>query len=178
MVALASARALPDQVARQCWRRGACSRWSPTSRGTRGRSARPGPPLRCPGGRSRALLIPDAAISLLALRADCERANYCRTRTVPGVDQTCTLPQQMCRWSITRQPAFGEAGSFRPRVVVGRWKTHLAADRTSCYRAAANQMRLFLHLGAYWLTWSLRAAMPRRSFWRVAQFDTLRLRLI
>ena len=26
--------------------------------------------------------------------------------------------------------------------------------------------------------WSLRAAMPRRSAWRVAQFDTLRLRLI
>ena len=26
--------------------------------------------------------------------------------------------------------------------------------------------------------WSLRALMPRRSSWRVAQFDTLRLRLI
>lgn len=58
------------------------------------------------------------------------------------------------------------------------WKTHLAADRTSCCRATANQMRLLLHLGAYWLMWGLRAAMPRRSFWRVAQFDTLRLRLI
>ena len=58
------------------------------------------------------------------------------------------------------------------------WKTHLAADRTSCCRAAANQMRLFLHVGAYWLMWSLRAAMPRHSLWRVAQFDTLRLRLI
>ena len=39
-------------------------------------------------------------------------------------------------------------------------------------------MRLFLHLGAYWLMGSLRAAMPRRSSWRVAQFDTLRLRLV
>src|SRR3954469_5790349 len=58
------------------------------------------------------------------------------------------------------------------------WKTHLAADRTSCCRATANQMRLFLHIGAYWLMWSLRAAMPRRSIWRVPQFDTLRLRLI
>lgn len=58
------------------------------------------------------------------------------------------------------------------------WKAHLAADRTSCTRAAANQMRLFLHLGAYWMMWTLRAAMPRRSVWRVAQFDTLRLRLI
>src|SRR4051812_21978269 len=58
------------------------------------------------------------------------------------------------------------------------WKTHLAADRTSCGRATANQMRLFLHVGAYWLMWSLRTLMPRRSRWRVAQFDTLRLRLI
>jgi len=58
------------------------------------------------------------------------------------------------------------------------WKTHLAADRTSCCRAVANQMRLFLHVGAYWIMWSLRTLMPRRSLWRVAQFDTLRLRLI
>jgi len=58
------------------------------------------------------------------------------------------------------------------------WKTHLAADRTSCTKATANQFRLFLHAGAYWLMWGLRTAMPKRSTWRVAQFDTLRLRLI
>jgi hypothetical protein len=58
------------------------------------------------------------------------------------------------------------------------WKTHLAADRTSCPKASANQFRLFLHAGAYWLMWSLRSMMPKRSTWRVAQFDTLRLRLI
>ncbi len=58
------------------------------------------------------------------------------------------------------------------------WKTHLAADRTSCCRASANQTRLFLHVGAYWLMWSLRTLTPRRSRWRVAQFDTIRLRLI
>src|SRR3954466_9680802 len=58
------------------------------------------------------------------------------------------------------------------------WKTHLAADRTSCTKATANQFRLFLHAGAYGLLWSLRALMPKRSLWRVAQFDPLRLRLI
>jgi Transposase DDE domain group 1 len=58
------------------------------------------------------------------------------------------------------------------------WKTHLAADRTSCPKATANQFRLFLHAGAYWLLWSLQALMPKSSSWRVAQFDTLRLRLI
>jgi hypothetical protein len=58
------------------------------------------------------------------------------------------------------------------------WKTHLAADRTSCCKATANQMRLFLHVGAYWLMWGLRSLMPRRSRWRTMPFDTLRLRLI
>ena len=63
------------------------------------------------------------------------------------------------------------------------WKTHLGAcpragrrpdpwaDRTSCPKATANQFRLFLHAGACWLLWSLRALMPKRSSWRVAQFD-------
>ena len=32
--------------------------------------------------------------------------------------------------------------------------------------------------GAYWLLWSMRRLMPKRSIWRVMQFDTLRLRLI
>ena len=58
------------------------------------------------------------------------------------------------------------------------FKTHLAADRTSCTKATANQFRLFLHAGAYWLMWGLRVSTPKQSMWRVAQFDTLRLRLI
>jgi hypothetical protein len=58
------------------------------------------------------------------------------------------------------------------------WKRHLAADRTSCCRATANAFRLMLHTGAYWTLWSLRSLMPKRSSWRVAQFDTLRLRLV
>ena len=58
------------------------------------------------------------------------------------------------------------------------WKNHLAADRTSCHAAEANQFRLFLHAGAYWLLWSMRRVLPRGSTWRVVQFDTLRLRLI
>lgn len=58
------------------------------------------------------------------------------------------------------------------------WKTHLASDRTSCSKASANQMRLMLHGCAYWLWWTLRAACPKRSPWRHAQFDTLRLHLV
>jgi len=57
-------------------------------------------------------------------------------------------------------------------------KRHLASDRTSCTSALANQFRLVLHSATYMLLHGLRAAAPRRSFWRSAQFDTLRLRLL
>ena len=56
-------------------------------------------------------------------------------------------------------------------------KPALRGGRTSCTSATANQLRLFLHAGAYWLMWTLRAALPPRSAWRHAQFDTLRLEL-
>jgi len=55
-------------------------------------------------------------------------------------------------------------------------KLHLVSDRTSCTRACANQVRLFLHGAAYWLLWTFQSLMPKRSPWR--QFDTLRNRLI
>lgn len=58
------------------------------------------------------------------------------------------------------------------------WETHLAAGRTSCSRASANQMRLYLHIGAFRLNGSLRSLRPRRSLWHNIKFDTLRLRLI
>jgi hypothetical protein len=58
------------------------------------------------------------------------------------------------------------------------WKSHLASDRTSCMSASANQMQLMLHGCAYWLWWTLSAACPKRSPWRQAQLDTLRLHLV
>jgi hypothetical protein len=57
-------------------------------------------------------------------------------------------------------------------------KLHLASDRTSCRKATANQFRLLIHTAAYWLMLSLRGLAPRTSFWREAQFDTIRLYLI
>jgi hypothetical protein len=57
-------------------------------------------------------------------------------------------------------------------------KVHLASERTSCSKAAANQFRLVLHTAAYWLLHTLRGLAPKRSFWRAAQFDSLRLALI
>jgi hypothetical protein len=57
-------------------------------------------------------------------------------------------------------------------------KLHLASDRTSCSSATANQFRLLIHTAAYWLLHRLRSLAPKTSFWRDAQFDTIRLTLI
>jgi hypothetical protein len=57
-------------------------------------------------------------------------------------------------------------------------KLHLASDRTSCTKATANQFRLLIHTAAYWLMHTLRSTAPKSSFWRDAQFDTLRISLI
>ena len=53
-------------------------------------------------------------------------------------------------------------------------KLYTKSDRTSCHRWEANQFRLFLHTGAYWLLHQLRQAAPRRSLWRKATFETIR----
>ena len=57
-------------------------------------------------------------------------------------------------------------------------KTQLASDRTSCRSPLANQVRLVLHTGAYWLMLALRDAIPRPQALATAEFTTLRLRLI
>jgi hypothetical protein len=57
-------------------------------------------------------------------------------------------------------------------------KAQLASDRTSCRDPRANQMRLILHTGAYWLMHTLRAAAPKRSAVARMEFSTLRLRLL
>jgi len=57
-------------------------------------------------------------------------------------------------------------------------KLHLASDRTSCTKATANQFRLLIHTAAYWLLLTLRSLAPKTSFWRDAQFDTIRVCLI
>jgi hypothetical protein len=48
------------------------------------------------------------------------------------------------------------------------------SDKTACSRWQANQFRLFLHIGAYWLLHSLRRSAPRRSLWHGATFETIR----
>ena len=53
-------------------------------------------------------------------------------------------------------------------------KLYTRSDKTACHRWQANQFRLFLHMGAYWLLHSLRRAAPPRSAWYSATFETIR----
>jgi hypothetical protein len=57
-------------------------------------------------------------------------------------------------------------------------KTQLASDRTSCRDPRANQVRLVLHTGAYWLMLKLRDAIPPLQPLARAEFTTLRVRLL
>jgi hypothetical protein len=57
-------------------------------------------------------------------------------------------------------------------------KAQLASDRTSCYAATANQVRLTLHTAAFWLMHTLRAAILSGHALAKAEFNTLRLRLL
>jgi len=62
----------------------------------------------------------------------------------------------------------------RMENMIKEHKRYTRSDRGSCHRWEANQFRLFLHSGAYWLLHQLRRAAPRRSLWRRATFETLR----
>jgi hypothetical protein len=57
-------------------------------------------------------------------------------------------------------------------------KLYTRSDKTACHRWQANQFRLFLHQGAYWLLHSIRLAAPKRSRWRGATFATIRSMLV
>jgi hypothetical protein len=66
----------------------------------------------------------------------------------------------------------------RMENMIKEMKLYTKSDRTSCHRWEANQFRLFLHTGAYWLLHQLRQATPRKSLWRTATFETLRRALL
>jgi hypothetical protein len=57
-------------------------------------------------------------------------------------------------------------------------KGQLASDRTSCRSPLANQVRLVLHTGAFWLMLGLRDAIPKPQALACAEFTTLRIRLL
>jgi hypothetical protein len=85
------------------------------------------------------------------------------------------------RFVVTNLP--GRAKTLYEKVYCARgrmenlikdMKLYTRSDKTACSRWQANQLRLFLHMGAYWLLHSLRLAAPKKSRWRGATFATLR----
>ena len=62
--------------------------------------------------------------------------------------------------------------------LIKQHKAQLASDRTSCRSPLANQMRLILHTGAYWLLLDVREAIPTWNPLRHTEFATIRLRLL
>ena len=57
-------------------------------------------------------------------------------------------------------------------------KSQLASDRTSCRSPLANQLRLVLHTAAYWLMLTVRDVIPKLQPLALAEFATLRSRLL
>ncbi len=95
---------------------------------------------------------------------------------VEATKQGCDI-----RFIVTNLPGRGKHLYEKVYCVRGRMenlikehKLYTKSDRTSCHRWQANQFRLFLHTGAYWLLLLLRGAAPKRSLLRTATFETIR----
>jgi hypothetical protein len=132
-------------------------------------------------------------------RAQCEQR---RSKMKPTVRRFHQLPYGGREWSRSRKliarveaTAIGTDARFIVTNLEGRGRTlyekvfcargaaenlikdmkrATRSDKTACSRWQANQFRLFLHVGAYWLLHCLRRAAPRRSRWRGATFETIR----
>ncbi len=132
-------------------------------------------------------------------RAQCDMR---RSRMKPTVRRFHQLPYRAREWSRSRKlvarveaTSLGTDVRFIATSLEGRAKTlyekvfcargkaenlikdmkrFTRSDKTACSRWQANQFRLFLHVGAYWLLHQLRGAAPKRSRWRGATFETIR----
>jgi hypothetical protein len=131
-----------------------------------------------------------------------EQCAWRRSRTKPTVRRFHQLPYQAREWGRSRKlvarveaTTIGTDVRFIVTNLEGRGKTlyekvfcarghaenlikdmkrFTRSDKTACSRWQANQFRLFLHVGAYWLLHGLRQAAPKRSRWRRATFETIR----
>lgn len=131
-----------------------------------------------------------------------EQCDWRRSKFKPTVRRFHQLPYRAREWSRPRKlvarveaTALGTDVRFIVTSLQGRGKTlyekvfcargnaenlikdmkrFTRSDKTACSRWQANQFRLFLHIGAYWLLHTLRRAAPKRSRWRGATFETIR----
>ena len=131
-----------------------------------------------------------------------EQCDMRRSRMKPTVRRFHQLPYRAREWSRSRKllarieaTSLGTDARFIVTSLQGRGQTlyekvfcargnaenlikdmkrFTRSDKTACSRWEANQFRLFLHVGAYWLLHALRQAAPKRSRWRGATFETIR----
>ena len=131
-----------------------------------------------------------------------QQCDWRRSKLKPTVRRFHQLPYRAHEWSRSRKllarveaTSMGTDVRFIVTSLQGRGKTlyekvfcargnaenlikdmkrFTRSDKTACSRWQANQFRLFVHVGAYWLLHSLRRAAPKRSRWRSATFETIR----
>jgi len=108
----------------------------------------------------------------------CQRRVVARLEaTTKGLDIRCVVTNLLggsAEWLYdTLYCARGQAENL-----IKLHKAQLASDRTSCRSPLANQVRLVLHTGAYWMMLKLRDAIPEPQPLARAEFTTLRMRLL
>jgi len=92
--------------------------------------------------------------------------------TALGTDARFVVTNLPGRAKILYEKVYCARG--RMENLIKDMKLYTRSDKTACSRWEANQLRLFLHMGAYWLLHSVRLAAPRKSRWRGATFATIR----
>jgi hypothetical protein len=92
--------------------------------------------------------------------------------TALGTDARFVVTNLCGRAKILYEKIYCARG--RMENLIKDMKLYTRSDKTACSRWQANQFRLFLHMGAYWLLHSLRLAAPKRSRWRGATLATIR----
>ena len=120
------------------------------------------PSLRGRAARRQALVRVQGTPPMGAQSSEPGRADHRARRSGRGrgpdtaSSSTRIRSERNCSPAHTRMSIAGAARGRKPYQVLQ--KTHdLAADRTSCSKATANQFRLFLHAGAYSLMWGSSA---------------------
>ena len=105
------------------------------------------------------------------------RGTFSRRRFIWRLTSASIRRRLRSAWTL--RLAFGRDDTrFQLPKFVLEDKPALSSDRTSCRSALANQMRLILHTGAYWLLLDLRAAIPSWNPLKHTEFATIRLRLL
>lgn len=92
--------------------------------------------------------------------------------TEMGSDARFVVTSLTGRGKVLYEKVYSARG--RMENLIKDMKLYTRSDKTACSRWQANQFRLFLHMGAYWLLHSVRMAAPKRSRWRGATFATIR----